>query len=696
MKKSLLFSLIFMSLSFTTWSQKENNIWTFGYSAGLDFNSGTAVAIMDSIITEAACASVSSRSGSLLFYTNGVTVWDRNNAIMPNGTGLMGNKDASVLQGAVIVPFLNDTTKYYLFSMEDYTTSNEDDLYYSVIDMNLNNGFGDVVPSQKNIWIDSGMSTSLAAVPGDNCNIWLVTHLRDTNVFKVYEITESGINTVTPIFSPVSAYSGLDAYSTSIIRAAPDMQHLAISNFTISTYSNPELNVYSSLELFDFNQSNGQVSNRQMIDSTLGFFFNFLSLEFSPDGTKLYGCAPFMSLYGLPSVYQYDLSLPTLNAIQNSKIPVGNPLLVGDIRRGPDDKIYVAPSFGIQATNLDRIDDPNIAGVGCNYNPSIVPLLAGTYGTTLFPTPVVYPKQDTFFHVSDTFICVGDTLSLKALPGYFYYSFQNNPLTDSVFKISAPGTYWLTYENYCQRITDTFHVHEYEFDANLNDTILCGNSFDLTLDATSSNPTGTQYLWQDGSSGPHLNVTNSGSYWVTMSIGSCAQTDSIVVNTQPFPIFNLGSDTTICEGDVFLLTGPQADRYLWMDGQTSRTYKASIEGVYSLTAMINGCEGKDTISISSVDCNCKLFVPNAFSPNGDGLNDKFTPQLDCGPSQSRYLIDIFNRWGQRVFNSTKISNSWNGTYLGKQVESGTYFYRIEYMDQKGQIKVQKGDITLIY
>src|SRR5690606_3305043 len=116
--------------------------------------------------------------------------------------------------------------------------------------------------------------------------------------------------------------------------------------FTISTYSShPELNVGSSLELYDFNTSNGQVSNGQLIDETLVFFNNFLSLEFSPDGTKLYGGAPFMALMGSPSVYQYDLSLPTLTGIQNSKTAVGSPALVGDIRRAPDGRIYIGASW---------------------------------------------------------------------------------------------------------------------------------------------------------------------------------------------------------------------------------------------------------------------------------------------------------------------------------------------------------------
>jgi gliding motility-associated-like protein len=695
MKRSILFSVLLASLSLAALAQ-QNNIWTFGHNAGLDFNNGTAVAITDSMITESACASVASRSGDLLFYTNGETIWDRNHAVMPNGTGLSGDPGSALLQGALIIPFLNDTNKYYVFSMKDFATSGLDDLYYSVVDLSLNNGLGDVVATQKNVWVQSGNGSALAAIPGNDCNIWLVTHWRETNIFKTFEITAAGINLAAPVMSTTGAWSGIYAYETSVMKVAPNMQQLALSNFTIASYgSTPSLNMASSLELFDFDRSTGQVSNGQKIDETMVFFFNFLSLEFSPDGTKLYSAAPFLTFYAMPSVYQYDLTQPTLAAIQSSKTAVGSPMLVGDIRRAPDGKVYVAASFGLPATTLDRIDDPNLAGTACNYMPAALALETGTYATTLFPTPVVYPVQDTFYNVRDTFICSGGTLSLPVPAGYFYYTFQGAPLTDTILNFNTAGTYWLTYSNYCEWGTDTFHIRNYELDAGIRDTALCGNTFELTLNATSANPPGTQYSWQDGSQGPSFIATHPGTYWVSMDKDGCVETDSMTISELPFPAVNLGPDTSICLGDTILLQGPAADSYLWQDGSTGRDYTVTNDGVYTLMASANGCPGKDTITVSSTDCACRIFVPNAFSPNGDGLNDDFSPQLDCGPINVHYQINIFNKWGQRVFYSNKITNSWNGTYKGTNVETGTYFYRIEYQDTKNGVSVQKGDITLL-
>ncbi len=121
---------------------------------GLDFSTGTPVAMANSMDSEAGCASVSSHSGSLLFYSNGEKVWDRNHNLMPNGTGLLGNLASNTAgQGVLIVPFINDTNRYYLFSQGT-------ELYYSVVDMTLNGGLGNVVASQKNIQLAAGLGRS--------------------------------------------------------------------------------------------------------------------------------------------------------------------------------------------------------------------------------------------------------------------------------------------------------------------------------------------------------------------------------------------------------------------------------------------------------------------------------------------------------------------------------------------------------
>ena len=113
MKKTLIISFLFcLNLLF---SQGEANIWYFGQNAGIDFNSGSPVALYNGqMSTLEGCAVMSTNSGQLLFYTDGVTVWDRTHQVMPNGTGLLGNFSST--QSGIIVPNPTDSTIFYIFT----------------------------------------------------------------------------------------------------------------------------------------------------------------------------------------------------------------------------------------------------------------------------------------------------------------------------------------------------------------------------------------------------------------------------------------------------------------------------------------------------------------------------------------------------------------------------------------------------
>lgn len=694
MKQFLLIAILLLGWCQAGFSQGQNNFWAFGHGAGLEFNNGTVTAFTDSMLTESACAAVASSSGNLLFYTNGTKIWNRNHQVMPNGTGLLGNYESTFSQGAVIVPFIEDTNKYYVFYMKDYNATQEDDLYYSVVDMSLSNGLGDVVSGQKNTWVDSGMSTSLTAVPGTNCNVWLVAHLRDTNIAKSYEITASGIDLLNPVVSTAGQWTGPYAYETSMMKASPDHQKIGLSNFTIAS-SNGETLVFSGIELLSFDQATGQVISSEVIDLTPVSFYNFLSMEFSPDGSKLYACAPFLALFGSSSVYQYDLSLGNLTAIQASKTALGSPVLVSDLKRAPDGKIYVTSSFGVPATTIDAISSPNVAGVACNYTVAAVTLQNGTYATSTLPTFVTLPEQDTFSGRKDTVICNGQGLAFTLPAGYFHYYFQGNKLDSTVVHIDTPGTYYFEYDNYCEWHADTLHVSTFNLNAGLKDTSLCSNDFKLTLDASGTNPAGTGYLWSDGSRLPGFDVTKPGAYWVKMSVNGCQDTDTVTIGEIVAPEVYLGPDTTICLGEKLILEGPPADSFLWQDGSEGRKFNVSQTGKYTLTAFRDGCSDTSSVLVSIVDCNCNLFVPNAFSPNGDGLNDKFEPKLDCNSARSTYKISIYNRFGQRVFLSYRADDAWDGTFNGQKQDMGTYFYRIEYENWERKLFVRQGDLTLL-
>src|SRR5688572_3249894 len=162
----------FLLLSLAVFAQKEAGNWYFGWDAGLSFNSGTPVILNGGQIhTIEGVATISSSTGCLLFYTDGVSIWNRQHQVMPNGTGLKGF--ISSTQSAVIVPKIGDTNRYYVFTIDDY--SGQNGLHYSIVNMNLDNGLGDL--EIKNIPVISGVSEKLTAVR--HCNqrdIWIITH----------------------------------------------------------------------------------------------------------------------------------------------------------------------------------------------------------------------------------------------------------------------------------------------------------------------------------------------------------------------------------------------------------------------------------------------------------------------------------------------------------------------------------------
>lgn len=184
------------------------------------------------------------------------------------------------------------------------------------------------------------------------------------------------------------------------------------------------------------------------------------------------------------------------------------------------------------------------------------------------------------------------------------------------------------------------------------------------------------YRWQDGDTSAHYTVRQSGIYWVEANIGGCTSRDTVKVTVEK-PLV-LPADTIVCSGEKFWLRPTQTDGpLLWSNGSTQDSLLIQQTGSYWVRSTSSVCSLTDTIRVQVLDCPGE--VPNVFTPNGDGKNDTFfIKDIDL----VHWELQIYNRWGIKVYQSYPYHNEWDGT----NSPSGTYYYWLGSSTLKRQLK----------
>ncbi len=344
MKKKI-FILLFIGLSLHSFSQKQTAFWYFGSFAGLDFNSGNPIALTDGQVnTEEGCTAISNFNGELLFYTDGITIWNKNHEIMLNGDNLNGHNSST--NSAIIIPKPDTINVYYVFTVDQLARSNG--LQYSTVNMLLDGGLGSVT-SEKNRPLHTPTTEKITAVKHQNdIDWWVLTHKWDSDEFAAYLVTSSGISS--PIISSIGTNLIGDIRNTvGAMKFSPDGTKIAIAN----SYENRHV------QLFDFNDTTGIVSNPITLPGYDGEPTTVYGVEFSLDSKLVYATDHD------GSIYQYNVDLPTPSQIINSRIEIANDVEgLSALQLAPNGKIYVAKN---NSQFLGVIANPNVIGVGCNY-----------------------------------------------------------------------------------------------------------------------------------------------------------------------------------------------------------------------------------------------------------------------------------------------------------------------------------------
>ncbi|MBD5388420.1 gliding motility-associated C-terminal domain-containing protein [bacterium] len=230
----------------------------------------------------------------------------------------------------------------------------------------------------------------------------------------------------------------------------------------------------------------------------------------------------------------------------------------------------------------------------------------------------------------------------------------------------------------------------------VGDTFMCSGHV-FILDASNEDFPGATFRWTPlGTTGAEAEIHTGGQYSVAMMYDGCEGSQSFVVEERPSPRIGFPSDTVMCQRDSILLEGPGAmETYRWQDGTSGQSYLVNTEGLYSLYVELMGCSDYNEVFVHEDFCS-NLYFPSAFTPNGDGNNDSFGPVTTAVDDQVVYSLYIYNRNGEKVFESHRMTEVWDGNYKGAKCPAGVYIYRCKaHAKQNGRNLSADGTVTLL-
>ncbi len=692
-----LFSLILFLIPVIIFSQGEANNWYFGNNAGLNFNTNPPSALTNGALsTSEGCSSISAPNGDLLFYTDGRTVWNRNHQPMPNAnyspaTNFDGlNGDPSSTSSGLIVPHPTNPNLFFVFTLDEPHHNNafaypnqgpadpngnpidnytdvsthevpiDDDgfnngLNYSLIDMTLENGLGDVVTTDKNIQLVTYDETNpehlkykasekITAVRGADCaSIWIIVHFIDS--FYAFKIDENGVNE-TPVISTTGPSLTLDNYRRAALgymKASPNGTKILTANNTLNYNQNVPGNQDAgdgNVFLLDFDNESGTVSNPIELISDV----NAYGVEFSSDSEKAY------AVTNNQAIFQWDLTAENIPASQN--LITSNIGLIGAIQLGPDGRIYVSrfnsPFLGIIENPQAEAESINVTPNGIDLQGRNAVLGLPPFIQSLFEDKIDIIDQGELFS-TELSLCDNETyvLNYEDIEGATYtWSLEGEVIseaTTSELVVSSPSDVTFPFEEVYSlevdlndgscplfgiaRITFT-ELPEFE-NAILRECVLEGETtalFDLNEAATqfiegtnltTNNINIAYYLNSDDAENQVEEINNANNFLSSedfqeitarIVVNDCVNYKTITLISGLLPTVNDDELIYYCEEDfpstITLSTGiPEPEQsnysYIWSTGESNEQIEVNLEGSYTVSVanIQTGCEITKTIQV---------------------------------------------------------------------------------------------------
>jgi gliding motility-associated-like protein len=658
--------ILFFLLSASLFAQNEANIWYFPYQCGLDFNSGEPVVLHDGqAMWGIANSTISDSTGNLLFYADGWRIYDKNHGRMLNDSSLTMSDGVF---GRIIVKWPEKSDLYFVFKAT-YTNYMYNGFYYSLVDMNGNNGQGEVI--ENNVPIDAGWDVSdrvFTVRQSNSENIWVITRKFEDDAYASFLIDENGFNPV-PIISPLPDRDPESSIDWGYIKVSYDKKYL------IACYQ-----MQGELEVCSFNASNGEFEYMYtiMTPPETGTLSDH-GMEFSPDSKLLY--VSYRNYDSTDVIYQYDMKLITDSvSFRNSAMLVGTGSAYG-LQLARDGKIYCTP-FPVEDPEevylMSVINNPWIRGEGCLLLNNVVNMYPGH---DMFSLPNILLDYLYRFEWKADNYCVGTHVKFK--PNFI-------PEPDSIrwfFDEFEPGStsfelypeYTFLHPGVHEIVVDVWYPsgrYEHtsrELEIYLNpepdlgaDTTICeGNTLQLNANCIAD-----QFAWSNGQFGvPSITVSDSGTYWVRAKflLGGCEAYDTIHVGFHAPTIIdetNLILTPTACNGASGSIIGLQAlgsmpFAYQWLD-LSGNDYGTNIDatvlpaGQFQLTITDgNGCETTSNVYTIEDAGNLQVLVVDLIQPH-------------CGRPDGQIIVHGFNPSGSAL----QYSIDDGATYQADSVFSG--------------------------
>lgn len=596
----------------------STSTWYFGQRAGIAFRDGRVDVLADGqMSTSEGCATMSDpTTGELLFYTDGVTVWNRLHDVMPNGSGLFG--DRTTAQSAIIIPAPGRPSVYYIFNPAAISSTNLGErclcLYYSIIDMRSDAGFGDVIKKNELLLNDvTEHITATADCQGDGW--WIITRSKGTRHFYSLHLTRLGLSTA-PVISD-AGYPSTSIRGEGQMHVSPDGQQLVYTSMTGRSL------------LYDVDGETGKISYRTLLFSTDSYGAHY-GAAFSPNSEKVYVSVANAAEFARTQIIQFDITERDPDLVMKSAF---NLALLPDVythvpmQLAPDGKIYIGRPGQPWLAAIQR---PNEDDSRAQFRDSVVRLTGVCqFGLPNFPGTLLIDQATrqtacslprAAFTFSDS-VCAGSCVSLRdqstgTIASWQWGAMNGTPASTSMRNptvcFSVPGTHAIR----------LIVANGYGADTAFN-TITVLPQPPLTIDSVGEQcafepvrlrATGAvSYEWSPASAlddhtrpDPIARV-NSTTRFVVIGTSASGCKDTATVLVRVIDMVAEG-DATICRGTAVPLRTRGAERVSWtpITGLSNPTSLAPTASPLSTTTYVatlatGDCVETDTVVITVVD-----------------------------------------------------------------------------------------------